>query len=391
MGDSEIGPWRFNPTDRNKKTRAGGEIFWQMPTRLVGDGVLRMLWQAPVPPPRKEDRTAAWLRAHERACALLRSAPTARARGEARSAKRRAGGSGSPSSVLPVLALHTWPERGVARADHPDPRPDWTPYVYLSRDRIAAVSGLSNNAVESALVQLELQGLLKRKPLWPAKRLGRGDRPLTHYSLSATLFPRDAQDPWVKIPRRLLYAGHWASLHIGGCRHLYLTIAGLNPVRDEDAFLAVQVRDSDVAALDPEERAERLARARAGLPMPERVLMEATGIGSRSHLARMLKVLCTAPQPDRDAWWEPRLRSHLTEPAPPYVTADQAAAGGRTYRPTRGATEWTPSLDCVNLGPAEVFGFWWPDLAPAWQAVHHTPAQRKRMARWETQRDAEAA
>jgi hypothetical protein len=73
--------WLFNDDDRQKYQ----ESFWRCPVRLVADGTWAKLWRTP---------------------------------GTIR-------GGGAVTSVLPVLALHTWPEKEGATAG-------WTGPSYLS-------------------------------------------------------------------------------------------------------------------------------------------------------------------------------------------------------------------------------------------------------------------
>jgi hypothetical protein len=90
-------------------------------------------------------------------------------------------GGGTVTSVLPVLALHTWPDQSGAE-------PGWTGWTYLSRRRLAALAGLDKNSVTAASRQLVTSNLMQmaRRPrerheggtrrctCWPRRSTRRG-------------------------------------------------------------------------------------------------------------------------------------------------------------------------------------------------------------------------
>lgn len=252
--------WHFNDADREKYRSR----FWKCPTALVKDGLWASLW--------REEGT-----------------------------KR---GGGSVSSVLPVLALH-------ARLDAGDAIPNWTHWTYLSQRRIARLAGVDKDTVAGVFRRLQELGLadLKREPRGP----GEGGQRI-RYRLSSKLFAQEGED-WVRIPSSLFYGGAWAVLPTAAARHLFVTIACLDPVRDEEAFLkriaddhgnevpwedlegrvsgeAFEYGYEDLWEDHSEEqrRMRFLAAYRASHPLPTAVLVQHSGL-SRSTIWEALRIL----------------------------------------------------------------------------------------------------
>ena len=86
-----------------------------------------------------------------------------------------------------------------------------------------------------------------------------------YYRLSTRLYPQ-ADEPYAVVPSNLIYGGAWALLPNPALRHLYLVIAGLDPIGDEEAYLDRiaedldgdwdrRADDDDEAIIDPAERA----------------------------------------------------------------------------------------------------------------------------------------
>ena len=106
--------WVFNDCDR----RAYEARFWRCPTRLVTAGDWADFWRKP---------------------------------GTTR-------GGGVVTSLVPVLAVHAWPDQSGAE-------PGWTGWSYLSRRRLATLAGINKDSVAAAyqrLVELNLMELERR-------------------------------------------------------------------------------------------------------------------------------------------------------------------------------------------------------------------------------------
>jgi hypothetical protein len=190
---------------------------------------------------------------------------------------------GAITSVLPVLALHTWPgQEGAVRG--------WTGWTYLSRRRVAMLAGLNKDSVGVAyrhLVALKLMELDRR----PRERHQGGV--MTYYRLATSLYP-EADEPYALMPGTLIYGGVWAMLPSPAFRHLYLVIACLDAIGDEAAYLARigedldgdwdrRADDEDWAIDDPAARAaaiqeKLLAAQRARHPLSMRDLVGYSGL-----------------------------------------------------------------------------------------------------------------
>jgi hypothetical protein len=174
--------WRFN--DDDYQTYRGR--YWRCPVRLVREGLWAKHWRRP---------------------------------GTTR-------GGGASTCLLPVLALHTWPEKD-------DATDGWTGWVYLSRRRMAMLAGLNKDTATDAIRQLMTAGLMdvERRPR--AKYEG-GYK--TYYRLAVSLYPHD-DELYATIPASLFYGGTWFILPSPACRHLYVVLACLDPIGDEAAYL----------------------------------------------------------------------------------------------------------------------------------------------------------
>jgi hypothetical protein len=183
--------WRFNEEDYQTYR----ERYWRCPVRLVREGLWATLWRIP---------------------------------GTTR-------GGGASTCLLPVLALHTWPEKDGATDG-------WTGWVYLSRRRMARLAGLNKDTATDAIRQLTTAGLMdvERRP---RARYEGGYK--TYYRLAASLYPHD-DELYATIPASLFYGGTWFILPSPACRHLYVVLACLDPIGDEAAYLeriATDIRD----------------------------------------------------------------------------------------------------------------------------------------------------
>jgi hypothetical protein len=182
--------WVFNEADRQEY--AGR--YWRFPTRLVTERLVAELW--------REEGT------------------------------RRGGG--AVTSLLSVLALHTWPGQSGAETG-------WTGPTYVSRRRLATLAGINKDSVMAACQRLSALNLmtLERRP---RERHEGGYK--VYYRLSTKLYPQ-ADEPYAVVPGNLIYGGTWALLPSAAIRHVYLTIAGLDLIGDEEAYLKRIAEDLD--------------------------------------------------------------------------------------------------------------------------------------------------
>jgi hypothetical protein len=75
-------------------------------------------------------------------------------------------------------------------------------------------------------------------------RAGHAGGYATYYRLSTALYPK-ARQPYAALPANMLYSGLWAMLPSPAYRQLYLVILGLDPIRDEQAYLDRIAEDLD--------------------------------------------------------------------------------------------------------------------------------------------------
>jgi hypothetical protein len=231
--------WKFNEADR----QAYADRFWRLPTWVVTAGLLAKLWREP-------------------------------------GTKR---GGGTVTSVLPILALHVWPEQTGAAAG-------WTGWAHLSRRRLAALAGLNKDSVGTACRRLVALRLMETTP---RSRAGHEGGYAMYYRLSTALYPK-ADQSYAAFPANILYGGVWAMLPSPACRQLYLAILGLDSVRDEQAYLdrigedvdgdwTQMADDDDRLIADPDLRAvaiqrRLLAEQRARHPLSIRDLVRYSGL-----------------------------------------------------------------------------------------------------------------
>jgi hypothetical protein len=232
--------WLFN--DQDRATYSGQ--WWSCPTRLVTGGVWGTLW---------------------------RDAGTCR-------------GGGIVSSVLPVLCLHTWPgktqgadERGVETAT-------WTAWTHLSHRRIARLAGVNTEAVGQVFRRLADRALLQSRTVPPPARYG--GPPRREYRLPRALYGDGS--PFVQVFGNLFYGGMWSMLPTPAARHLYLTIACLDPVLNDDAMRRQLSEDNHDTDIEP----GALAEVRARKPCSLSALAHASGM-RLSTVEEALAVLTT--------------------------------------------------------------------------------------------------
>ena len=299
--------WLFNDADREKYR----DRYWRCPVRLVKDGLWAALWRMP---------------------------------GTIR-------GGGAVTSVLPVLALHTWPEKEGAIAQ-------WTGPSYLSQRRIARLAGVNKETVATAIDRLVSMKVMKVEKRPRGQYEGGYE---THYRLHIALYPK-GDEPYAQLPASLFYGGTWFMLPSAAGRHLYVVIACLDPVRNEDAYLNPlkdvgdgnldgfgDEEDNDIE--DDEERqatiaAKLRAKRRSSEPQSISDLVRFAGL-QRSTVVEVLRVLTTPIFGSREI-------NGVKYPSIPLVRKGEAPPRTPTwYAPDRRAWRWHWKADVLN-SPADV-------------------------------------
>lgn len=236
--ESDPHEWEFNAGDRQDY----GGRFFKLPSLWVETGALRASW------------------------ALSR-------------------GYGAAISMLPVLALETFPgkEKDAAGLDGAKGLPtanasEWTPFSYLSIRRIARLSGIDENTVlNSGFPQIEKLGWGQSFAV-RCRKSANGQR--RYFRLSTGAFAQKSAG-FVAIHGSLPYGGIWPLLP-PAAKQLYIAIGALDPVYDEEAF-----RES----LDNDELAdERIAELREREPTSIGELQRVSGL-SHSTIHEAIKVL----------------------------------------------------------------------------------------------------
>jgi hypothetical protein len=156
---------------------------WRMPKRLVRDGWLGELWSK---------------------------------------SKSR-----SVTSVLTALSLHTYPEKSHLPGARRAADPSWTGWSELSTRRIARLLGINKDSVKIPMRELVEQELI---------RLDDDRRGTRHfYQMHPSMYPDNGEE-FAQLPAALLYGGTWSLLSTAA-QHLYLVIACLDPIADEEAYI----------------------------------------------------------------------------------------------------------------------------------------------------------
>ncbi|HEY0015529.1 MAG TPA: hypothetical protein VGC13_04395 [Longimicrobium sp.] len=191
--------YEFNEADRAAfRTR-----FWRCPVRLVEDSTWAALWTA---------------------------------------GGRRKRGGGAAGALLPVLALHAWPEQDGAVAG-------WTGTASLPYRRLARLAGLDKDTVTTALGDLAALELVRVEVEQIAPRDVRR-RALVR--VAAQAFAADGERH-VRFPGRFVYGGGWGRLPGAAERHLCVAWA---------AWARAQITDPGAGPLP---RELDLLRERLGL------------------------------------------------------------------------------------------------------------------------------
>lgn len=312
--------WTFNEVDR----QAYMGRFWRCPTRLVTEGLWATLWRSP---------------------------------GTTR-------GGGIVTSLLPVLALHTWPQQNGAVTG-------WTGWTYLSQRRLATLAGINKDGVTPAcrrLVALKHLELERR----PRARHEGGYK--TYYRLATALYP-EAAEPYAAMPGNLFYGGTWALLPSAAVRHLYTVIAGLDPIGDETAYLQHieadldgdwdrRADDDDVAIAEPEARATAirakiLATQRERYPLSLRDLVTYAGL-QRSTVIEALRALLVPIFGD----WVDEQTGKRYPPISIVKRGEPQPQRPTWYAPNRQAWEWFWKSEAINSPERfqQIRERYWPPL-----------------------------
>lgn len=249
IGSSE--PFRFSDDESTAKL---DQRTWACPTRLVTDQVWASLWN-----PRGTSR-----------------------------------GRGTVTAVLPLLALHTGPWKTtdelallLRRVRPGSPKPkipsdaggSWTAWTGMDCRTVAGVCRVSTNALGHALEVLAEKGLAQRVVV---PRPGRGGRGLTFYRIATSLYAANGE-PFALIRGHLLYRGTWGMLPSHAARQLYIALACLDPIHDEEA-LTDAFEQSHVPDLDEEGdgAAALVAELREDRPLTVGNLVWASGMDASS-------------------------------------------------------------------------------------------------------------
>lgn len=172
------------------------------------------------------------------------------------------------SSLILPLALFAW-------MNPKEPEARFTPWVSLSYRRLAALAGVNKGSVKTGLAALEEQGLLETRMGQQHPRDGGHSR--LEYRLARRMFPEFKRSPFFSLSGALAFGGMLAMLPRSSARHLFLVIAALDPVFDEDTL-------GELIKSDPEQRLEpvsaTIARRRRGCPSTLTHLKRVSGMTS---------------------------------------------------------------------------------------------------------------
>lgn len=250
-------------------------------------------------------------------------------------------GGGGVTSVLLVLALHAWQAK---RTDK------WTRWAYLSRRRIAALSGLSTHTVGLALRRLQKLGWVQ---LRSQAVVGHAYARRTEYRLAGTMYARRGE-PFVEVFGALVYGGWWSLLPTAASRQLFLVITCMDPIRDEYSYalrVGDELREGDMkrgkvpsqtteewlaggVLADPRVKA-RMRAVRRTHPLSFTDLERLSGM-ARPTVNEAIKVLC-APCSGEDG-------------SLPLVRRGKAPARSPTwYAPHRDAVGWGIRAHILNI------------------------------------------
>lgn len=324
--------WAFNDEDRIRYS----DRYWRCPVRLIRDGLWAKCW---------------------------RTAGTTR-------------GGGAVTSVLPVLAFHTWPEKA-------DAMDGWTGWTYLSRRRVALLAGVDKDTVTAAFRRLVDIGLMVMERR-PRRKYEGGYK--TYYALTTFLYPQ-GDEAYAEIPANVFYGGTWFMLPSPACRHLYIVLACLDPIGDEDAYLTriedaiegewdqfAECLDEDVEddeARASAIRAKLLAKRRASGTLSLSELQQYTGL-QRSTVIEALHTLTVPMFGGRE------INGTQYPPIPLIMRGPVSPRTPTWYVPDRRAWRWFWSDKFLNA-PEQVETIrhrLWPELFRHRMASKRRPKKR---------------
>lgn len=239
-------------------------------------------------------------------------------------------GGGALASLLPVLALHSYPN-GPSHDEGPGPTSDaslYSSWASLSIRRMAKLAGLNKDTAWRALQTLVGIGWGEFKTL--PVRSGMGGKK-SWFRLSTKLFASEAE-LYAHVPGSLIYSGNWMMLPTAASRYLFLTLAALDPIHNEKILLEVLNSDPDSEHEEVEQRIRRM-RERNTVSWAE--LIDVTGF-SRTTLRDTLSILTAPVFPDQN-------------PTIPFIRWGGRLKHPRWYAVEKPAIEvWHWKLDVVN-------------------------------------------
>lgn len=239
-------------------------------------------------------------------------------------------GGGTMASVLPVLALSSYPDApNIAGSDLPAPDEGFTPWAYLPVRRIGKLAGIDKDTAQRAMRSLERLGWAQLRTV--ACRDSAGGRKVW-YRLSRKLFPA-AGEPYAMIPGQLIYSGTWMMLPTSKARHLYLALAALDPIYDEEKLKAAF--DSEHGIGDDEEQDDKVRKLREKGAVSWSSLIGLTGL-CRSSLDEALAILIT-----------PLFNKNSI----PLIRCGGKQRTPRWYRVEKDAFGWHWTVDFLNSDP----------------------------------------
>jgi hypothetical protein len=278
---SKPGEYLFSETDRDKWTKRD----YRFPCRLVTNGDWATMW---------------------------------RPRG-----KR---GGGAIASVLPVLALSSYPDAPTReRPDLPPPDDAFTPWAYLSCRRIGTLAGVNYDTARRAMHDLAFLGWAELRNI--SGQHGRGGHEVW-YRLSRQFFAGNGEQ-WRSMSGHLIYSGSWAVLPTSAARHVYMMLMALDPVHNEDKLVAAFDEQHGIG--DPEEQELKIAQLRHSKAPSRAQLLSLSGL-QRSTLDEALSIL---------------LAPLFTKNAIPLVRTGRGN-GSRWYSLDSRAPEWRYEPDFLN-------------------------------------------
>lgn len=333
-GSSE--PYQFSDADLSQFD----SYKWACPTRLVHSGLWASLWRAN---------------------------------------PRANRGGGTTTAVLPLLALLTWPGKRVDELDQhrkkfrmrkmkPVPADNgqpWTPWACVPCRESAAICGVSKNGPGKALRHLEAVGLAQHhtEPRAPGEG-GQLQFYRLHESLYAARQGERYTEPFTFLSGRLFYGGVWPMLPDHSARQLYVTLACLQAVHDEQALVDV-LEECHVPDLEEEgDGVEQLVNEiRASSPVSMEAMRDLSGL-SESAVRDARKVLLLPlvnAERDRTGNWRG------TEPL--FIAAASDIPNVRSY--SRNATALKAAFSPAFLNSREARREYarrcWPVIAAATQ------------------------